>query len=179
MSTEQHTLDGEETDELPTQYWCDRCEAPHLALYVTEHGHGDYLYESREVAEMDESKPITQRKDPDGDDEDEDPEKVGEMFRVDLSYSVDYSFQVPAFSEHQAKDRAKDLVLESEPWDMMLVHKEINSNSEIYEDDEKVPDSYDPYGSEMLWEVYGKNDTSDKRTVSNFPFGKQEKNGDE
>jgi hypothetical protein len=122
MSMKQHTLDGEEADELPTQYWCGRCEKPHLALYVTEHGHAEHLYESREVAEAEGTKPLVKRED-DGED-DEEPEKVGKMFRVDLSYSVDYSFYVPAWSEHQAKDRAEDLMLDAEPWDMMLLNTE-------------------------------------------------------
>jgi len=171
----QITLEGDEADDdLPTRYWCDRCEAPHLVADMDTHGHGDYLYESREVAEETALKPIMQREDSDGDEEDDEPEKVGEMFDITLSYSADYRFRVPAWSESQAKERAKDLMWDADPQDMIHVHTDARSVKEIYEDDGGVPDGYDPYGSEMLYEVYGEDKDDETRSVSNFPFGRRD-----
>ena len=159
-SAQQQTLTGEEADELPTQFWCDRCEKPHLVELVTEHEHGAHLYESREVAEETNLPPLVDR----GDEEDEGddgPEKVGEMFRITLSYTVDYRFRIPAWSESEAKRRAEELHWDVRAADEYLLHSDIDALFDIKDNHEKVPDDYDPYGDKMLWEVYGEDDNEE------------------
>lgn len=176
MSTKQQTLDGDTTDEPAVAYWCDRCEQPHLVADFDAHGHRDHLYEAPEVAESG-VEPLALRGNEDESnelscEEDDEPEKVGEMFNITLSYSADYNFRVPAWSESQAKDRAKDLMHSAQASDMIHVHTGVDSRKGIYSDDEKVPDDYDPYGSEMLWEVYGKTSEEDEfGRVPNLPYG--------
>lgn len=91
------------------------------------------------------------------DDEDE-PEQVGSMWDITLEYSVTYRFRVPAYNEHTAKERAKDLKLDARPADAHHLHTETREVTEIMSDNPKVPDDYDPYGGTLLWEVYGKDD---------------------
>jgi hypothetical protein len=143
----QVTLEGTEADDedIPVRVWCADCDEWHLTEDPYNHDHE--LYQS-----PDEINAFAEEED-----EEDEPEKVGEMFRVELSYSMTYTFKVPAWSEHQAKERAKDLRLVSgvSPSDMFLVHSDTSSLTELYEDNDRVPDDYDPYGSEPLWSVYG------------------------
>jgi len=158
-SAQQQTLTGEEADELPSQFWCDGCGKPHLVEQITEHEHGEYLYESREAAKAAGTKPLIERGDEDSEEhEDNEPEKVGEMYRVTLSYTVDYTFRVPASTEYQAKQRAKDLKTDAKASTAMHVHTETDSLTDIFTDSDKLPDGF-RVGDAPLWEVYGEEDT--------------------
>lgn len=84
----------------------------------------------------------------DDDDDDDEPERVGSMYDITLEYSTTYRLRVPAWSEHEAEDRAKDLVGDLTPADRHHLHTDRREISELTTDD--VPDDYDPYGSEPL-----------------------------
>jgi hypothetical protein len=161
MGTKQVTISGDDADELPTQYWCDRCDKPHLVAEVSEHGHAAHLYESREVAEETNLEPLIERGDDEDNGLDDEPEEVGEMFRITLSYTVDYSFRIPAGTKHQAKRRAKDLrPAINGASSAMHVHTDVDSLTEIFEDHDKLPDGY-MAGDAPLWEVYDEGDDTD------------------
>jgi hypothetical protein len=154
----QLTLEGEETDEErvrpSTLLWDDEEEewvlrSQRAKLWPQE------LYESPEAAEEDEDDssgwvPVG------GDDDDDDPMEVGGIYDIELSYSADFRFSIPATSECMAKERAQDLV--DYPYncaDMFQVYSRCDERVKLYEDDEHVPDDWDPYGGTPLWEVYG------------------------
>jgi hypothetical protein len=160
MGTKQVTISGDDADELPTQYWCDRCDKPHLVAEASEHGHAAHLYESREVAEEMNLEPLIERGDDEDNGLDDEPEKAGEIYRVTLSYTVDYTFRVPASTEYQAKQRAKDLKTDAKASSAMHVHTETDSLTDIFTDSDKLPDGF-RVGDAPLWEVYGNSQEDD------------------
>jgi len=142
----QQTLGGDVADadalqnrRPQTMLWCETCEEFVLRRYQRSHPH--------ELSELTDSD--------DGDEDESDPEKVGAFYTVTLSYSVDYRFTVPAWSEHEAKERAEELSLDAHPADSYLVHTETNEGETIMSDDPELPEDYDPYGGTMLWDAYG------------------------
>jgi hypothetical protein len=128
--------------------WCDETQSWVLRSCRFQWPHE--LYESPDDATDDDSD--------DDDDGDDEPERVGGMYDITLEYTVTYRFRVPAWSEHEAKDRAEDLQLDARPADSYLIHSEDREVEEIMSDDPKLPDGYDTYGGTPLWDVYGEND---------------------
>jgi len=156
----QATLSGDEIedDDLPTRYWCGRCDKPHMVADPDTHGHREHLYESREVAESD-AEPLAERRDSGEDDDEDAAKKAGELFSIELSYSVTFSFRIPASDKHQAKRRAKDLRPRlNGATSAEHVHTRTDSIKEIFEDDDKLPEEWQ-IGDEPLYEVYGEEDT--------------------
>jgi predicted nucleic acid-binding Zn-ribbon protein len=90
----------------------------------------------------------------DGGDEDE-PERIGAVYDITLEYTTTYRFRVPAYSEHEAKERARDLQLDARPADAYLVHTDEREVKEILSDDDLLPDDFDVYDGTPVWEVYG------------------------
>lgn len=154
--TVQRTLTGGEAqverDRPDTFLWCDETEQWVLR---SNHYHWPHeLYESPSHAWVDSSS--NDELDDDQDEEDDEPERVGALYEVELSYSVDFRFRIPAWSEHEAKERAGDLVdYPSNCADMFQVHSDDREIREILSDDEALPDDFDPYDGTHLWEVYG------------------------
>ena len=152
MSTKQISLEGDEVEEVPNRYWCSSCKKWHLTYEPEKYGEGHVLYhtddEENLVGDASEESEVVL--------ESQEPEKVGELFRIELSYSVSYTFTIPAWSKHIAEERAKDLRLEQEvsPTELFHVHTDADSIREIYEDDEEVPNGYSS-GDGPLYEVYG------------------------
>lgn len=101
----------------------EREERPGTFLRCTETG--THVLRSRqqdwphETVELDEYG--DDEDDGDGDDQ---SEEVGAYFEIELSYSVDYRFRVPAISEHEAKERARDLVRFGNCADAIHVHSD-------------------------------------------------------
>lgn len=92
--------------------------------------------------------------DADSDDESDDddwPDELGAWYDVTLEYSVSYRFRVPAWSDHQAKEVARDWQLDAKPADSMELHSKTRHIKDVTPED--VPDDYDPYGSELLHEA--------------------------
>ena len=145
----QQTLTGEETDavrERPDTFvWCEACEDVVLRSREWDHRHD--CVELDELADGEE-------------DEENEPERIGSLYDITISYNVDYRFRIPAWSEHQAEEIAKDWKLDARPCDEYHVHTERREVKEVMSDDPKVPDDFDPYGSTRLHEVYG--EQSDK-----------------
>jgi hypothetical protein len=90
----------------------------------------------------------------DEDDEDDDPVRAGGLYRVELNYTVRKTFTIPAWSEHEAEERAD--LLASVAGD--LVHTSSREKKTIMSDDDKLPDGFDPEMGTPLWEVYGEDD---------------------
>lgn len=145
----QQTLTMEDADaerEKPDTFrWCHDCEE--FVLRSRWESHDEHDWRAQRQTENDGG-------DGDGnggdDDEDDVVEKVGSWYDITLSYSVDYRFKIPAYSEHAAEEIAKELKLDARPADAMHVHTEKREVKEIYADDEALPDDYDPYGGERL-----------------------------
>jgi hypothetical protein len=95
-------------------------------------------------------------------DEDE-PERAGGIYQIELSYSADFIFNIPAWSEHEAEERAKELVdYPHNCGDMYHVHTRRTELKELFTDDAKVPDDWDPYSGTPLWEVWGETDEDEE-----------------
>lgn len=161
MSATQLTLTGEQTDETrekpETFMWCDETEQ-----WILRSLRADWPYDLYEHPEAVPSDSSSSSKPTDDDDEDE-AERVGAVYEIELSYTVDFTFRVPAWSEHEAEDRAKDLVDYPNNCSMMdHVHTRDREVTELFEDSPEIPDDWDPYGSTPLWEVYGKDSTENK-----------------
>jgi hypothetical protein len=142
MATKQQTLTGEVADEddrrrPQTMLWCEDCEE--FILRSRQH---DHPHDLEEIADLE-------------DDEEDEPERVGSIYEITLSYTVDYRFRIPAWSEHEAKERAELLALDATPADKYLVHSKDRELTTIMSDHEKVPDKFDIYDGEPLWEVFG------------------------
>lgn len=151
MSVTQTTLDGSEANfdrQRPeTMLWCAETEQ-----WVLRSQRSDWpysLYQSPGAVAVAEDSEIAV----DGEGEDDEAEKVGGVYDITLSYSVDYRLRVPAWSEHEAEERAKELVVDATPADRMHVHTDRREVKELYEDSGMVPDDYDPYGATPLWEA--------------------------
>lgn len=96
-----------------------------------------------------------------GDDGSDEPERAGALYEITLSFSVDYRFRVPAWNEHQAKERAEDLVVyPSNCLDAHQVHSRERELEIVMTDDPAVPDDYDPESGVPLHEVYGAEEDS-------------------
>lgn len=151
----QITLEGDETDderERPDTFmWCPETQQWVLRSLRFDWPHD--LYESPEA--FVEHLNDTSEPDDSGLSTDEDEaERVGGVYEIELSYSVDFRFRIPAWSEHEAKERAADLVdYPNNCADMFQVHSDHREVKELFEDDEIIPDDYDPYGGTPLWEV--------------------------
>jgi len=151
MSVVQSTLSGGEADaerEKPdTLLWCH--ETQQYILRSRRHEWPYELYESREAfAES------LNNTDGEADDDDGDAaERVGGLYNVTLSYTVDYSFTIPAWRENEAKERAELLATDATPSRKEKVHTTHDEVKELFEDSEMVPDGFDPYGNTPLWEA--------------------------
>jgi hypothetical protein len=138
----QQTLTGEEADERQrpeTMLWCDNC-----MKYILRSNRYEHPHDLTNDVSTD-----------DGDGEDDEPERVGAMYRVEISYNVDYTFRIPAWSEHEAEHHAEILQTDAQPSSMFQVHTETSELTTLMTDHEKVPDGYDPEGGTPLYEVYG------------------------
>lgn len=149
MSVVQTTLSGGEAEDgrqrPETFQWCHECEEWILRSRFGPHWDHDFEAQ-RTDAETDD----------DGDDEENEPlepERVGSWYDITLSYNVEYRFRVPAWNEHQAEDLAKDWKFDARPADSYHVHTDRREVKEIMSDDPKLPDDWDPYGDERLWEA--------------------------
>ena len=154
MSAVQSTLTGETTEqerERPSTWmWCGETEQWVLRSMRADWPHElfedkDAFIESLNEGEKSISDILS------GDDEDDEAERVGGVYEIELSYSVDYRFTVAAHSEHEAEDRAKELVYDASPSSNMHVHTERSELKELFEGSDMVPDDYDPYGNTPLW----------------------------
>jgi len=146
----QSTLTGGEASDRTrpgTMLWCDETEQWVLRSKRYDWPHELYESPSDVPSPQDETIHTSVTVD-DGDDG---PEEVGGVFDITLSYSVNYSFSIPASYEDVALDRAKELVWDSSPRDMDHVHTRKQKRKTLYEDDDIVPDDWDPYGSTPLW----------------------------
>jgi hypothetical protein len=146
MATKQKTLTGEVADEDSrrrprTMLWCADCDG--FILRSRRHDHAHDLVEIETLED---------------DDEEDEPERVGSIYEITLSYTVDYRFHIAAWSEHEAKDRAEDLALDARPADKYLVHSKDRELKTIMSDHEKVRDDFDVYDGEPLWEVFSDGD---------------------
>jgi len=165
MSSQQ-TLTGETADTegsgTPrTLIWCEKCE--------------DYILRSdRFDHEHDMMSPINIPKvmgGADDDDEgDDEPEEVGSYYDVTLEYQVTYRFKVPAYAEHEAKDIAKDWQLDARPADSYHVHSETREGKSIMSTD--VPDDWDMYGSELLWQAIERQSDADLKAGDSSEGGR-------
>lgn len=138
----QSTLSGGQADDRvrpSTMMWCNETEQWVLRSKRADWPHE--LYDDQEMFIDSLNK----------DDEDDEAERVGGVYEIELSYSVDYRFTVAAWSEHEAEDRAKDLMLDTSPIDSMHVHTDKHEKKELFEDSPMVPDDWDPYGQTPLW----------------------------
>lgn len=150
----QQTLSGgeqlpgtiEELRERPGTFrWCHECEDWVLRSRWNPHDEHDWRAQKADADRDDGG---------DGDDEEEEEaERAGAWYDIRLSYSVDYAFRVPAWNEHQAEDLAKEWVYDAKPADHMHVHTDRREIEEIWEDDPALPDDYDLYGSERLYDA--------------------------
>jgi len=142
----QQTLDGGEQllDDLPeretTLVACPQCGD---VMFI-----GDRHSHEHDVLAEPESDDDDEKGDDDGDDW---PEQLGAWYDVTLEYSVTYRFRVPAWSEHEAKEVARDWQLDAAPADQHSLHSETRHIKDVTPED--VPDDYDSYGSELLHEA--------------------------
>lgn len=152
MSIVQTTLDGGETDQERTRpstfVWCGCCEDHVLRSEWPDHEE----HHLRATGEFYVSKDTGD--DDDNDDEDDEVvEKAGAWYDITISKSVNYRFTVPAHSEHRAKEIAKEWSWDASPADAMVVHTETRKKSEIWEDDENLPDDFDVYSGERIYDA--------------------------
>jgi len=150
----QITLEGDETEEErerpETFMWC-----PETQQWILRSLRFDWpyeLYESKEAFIEHLNNEETSQNQPSSDDNTDEPERVGSWYDVTISVSVDYRFRIPAWSDHEAKDLAKEWRLDTSPSDSHVVHTDIREVKEITTED--VPDDFDPYGSTLLYEVF-------------------------
>jgi hypothetical protein len=142
----QQSLTGDSVDEeeieLPdTWVECPECGEIMLRSWRFDHEH-------EVIPPKDLGRPESEQED---DDEDDEPEELGSVYRVELSYSVTYTFEVPAFSESQAVDIAKQKKFDARPQDGHHTHTRKRERGTVTTED--VPDDFDPYGSEPLHEA--------------------------
>jgi len=85
--------------------------------------------------------------------------RMGAVYDVEISYNIDFRFQVVASTDHEASDIADmKIELPSNCADAFQVHSRTSEHRTIYADDDGLPDDWDPYGTTPLNEVYGKTD---------------------
>jgi len=130
---------------LPTMITCPKCGDVLLRSRRRDHRHDTKSY--RHLGNPD-SQDDAESVLNDDTDEDDGPEELGNWYDIELSYSVTYSFRVPAHSEHRAVDIAKDWKLDARPADGHHTFTRKNERGTITSQD--VPDDFDPYGSEPL-----------------------------
>lgn len=139
MSVTQRTLTGEKTD-------AER-ERPDTFVYVPATDEWVLRSQKHQI----EHNTVDPNKDPDELESDSNSgygmydadEKVGGVFDVRIHQSVEYAFTVPAYSKHQAKEIAKDWMLDAKPADAYTVHTETREKREIFRDE--LPDDWDEY----------------------------------
>jgi len=78
-------------------------------------------------------------------------EEVGKWYDITLSYSVDYRFRVPAFTDHRAEEIAKEWKLDARPADSHHVHTDKREVKSIERQD--LPGDWDPYGPTPIHEA--------------------------
>lgn len=134
--TDQQTLTGDVADSgrehRGTMLWCEDCNTWLLRSDRYEHPH--------ELVE-DSS---------DNEDEEEEPERIGSWYDIEVSYSATYSFRIPAWSDHEAEELAKEWHWGEKPADEHHVHTDKWEVEVIMSDDSSLPDDYDQYGKERL-----------------------------
>lgn len=139
----QLLVDIEELRELPDTFVeCPECGERVLRSRKFDHEHEIWNAEKNIR---------TSEPDPEEDEEDE-PERVGSWYDITLEYNVTYRFRVPAWTDHQAEDLAKDWRLDAKPADKYHLHTDRREIEEITTED--VPDDWDPCGDTRLWEVF-------------------------
>lgn len=147
MSTQQ-TLAGGEADEadvgmLPETFlYCPECDDFVLRSQRFDHAHN--LVESKDALDTNGDG------DGDGGDGDDEPERVGAWYDVTIDVNVTYRFRIPAWSEHEAKDIAKDWRLDAVPADSHVVHTEYRELDKILSNDGALPDDFDVYSGDRL-----------------------------
>lgn len=149
----QLTLDGEPTDEGRTRpstlVTCYRCGEVMLRSEKFDHPHS--------LTRPDDSSHHAMEPGEDPREEEDDgpradwPDPVGEWYDITLSYNVDYRFKLPAINERQAEELAKEWATDARPADQFHVHTDTTNRGEV--DPEELPEDFDPYGGERLWEV--------------------------
>lgn len=149
--TAQRTLTGEEADERTrpdTFVFCDECDdyLPRSEKPTHEH---DLYPGSKAVRSGD----LRDHEPDDEGEEDDEPEKLGAWYDITLSYSVDYRFRVPACTKQAAKCLAKDLKFDAKPADSHHVHTRRSKVDGIFEDDAGLPDDFDKFGGESLYDA--------------------------
>ena len=156
----QRTLSGDEIDEErqrpSTLLFCPQCDEWILRSRRYDHDHELYDDPTEAFDDDDDSDSVELGTSTDIDSN----EAVGGVYDVELSYTVDFRFQIVASTEHRAEEIA-DLLVEypSNCADAHQVHSRTRQRKEIYADDDGIPDDWDPYGSTPLNDVYG--DTND------------------
>jgi hypothetical protein len=145
----QRTLTGDKAGERErpeTMLWCDECTE--YVLRSNRFSHPHELTPDPSTASDNDENGL----------EDNEPVRVGSMYEITISYNVDYSFRIPAWSESQAEEHAEILQANQQPSSKLQVHTEKRELTTIMSDHEKVPDDYDPEGGTPLYEVYGEDD---------------------
>lgn len=149
----QQTLSGatldDERERPSTMLFCPTCDE--WILRSRQYDHDHELFEEPNEDDDNETVELDTEIDIDPD------EQVGEVFDIELSYSVDFRFQIVAGTEHRAKEIAELMVeYPSNCADAHQVHSRTLTRRTICADDDGIPDDWDPYGSTPLNEVYGK-----------------------
>lgn len=155
MSLAQQTLDGSTVDldvraqERPsTLLHCEECGDFVLRSNRFDHEH--------DLLDLGGGFEPGLDRGPDNEDEENNdvtvPDKIGGYYEIELSYSVDYSFRVPAYDEHAAEERAKELKWDATPVDAYHVHTTRRKIDDITPED--MPEDWEPPLDGPLWEVF-------------------------
>lgn len=130
------SIEPKERRRPSTFVFCEECDSHILRSEKPSHEHDLYFGDIRtSEPELDSEEESAAN--------DDAPEQVGLWYTVRLSYSIDYQFKVPAWDEHDAEHRAKEMVeYPSNCADAMHVHTDRHQISEIFEDDEAA-EKYD------------------------------------
>lgn len=153
MSLAQQTLDGSTVEmnvraqERPsTLLHCEECGDFVLRSNRLDHEHdlldlGGGFEPGRDFGDEDEEHPDVTV-----------PDKLGGYYEIELSYSVDYTFCVPAHDEHEAEERAKELKWDASPSGGYHVHTKRRKLQDITPED--MPEDWEPPLDAPLWEVF-------------------------
>lgn len=149
MSAEQLTLEGEPTDagrERPETY--RRCEACETWILRSRFGPHEGHDRARRLE-------LARHGLAAGDEEEEDEpvEVAGSWFDVRIHKTVEYAFRVPAVAKWEAKELAEERSWDASPADSYTVHTDVDERGTIYANDEQLPDDFDIYGGERLWDA--------------------------
>ena len=155
----QRTLSGDELDDErqrpSTLLFCPQCDEWILRSRRYDHDHELYD-DTTEAFDYD----VPDTVEPDTEIDIETNERVGAEYEIELSYNVEFRFNILAATDSRAKEIAEEMVdYPSNCADAFQVHSRTTTRREIYADDDGIPDDWDPYGSTPLNDVYG--DTND------------------